>query len=111
MTESLCLPFLNSTSQCDIDNTALFMVIVDNCNIRIDLQLDVNKVACYKIFTKFEIKVDYSEKQVCLYNLNGGSNGSIVYFMCVKRCNIPDCRVANNYISSHQIICKIYSNG
>ena len=110
-TEPLRLPFPNSTSQCDTDNTALFMVIADNCNIRVDIQLDVNKVACYEKFNKFEIKFNSSEKQIYFLNLDDGSNGSIVNFMCIKRCNLPECRVVNYYISSHQIISKIYCNG
>ena len=85
------------------------MVIADNCNIRVDLQLDVNKIACYKIFTKYKIKFNSSEKQVCFFNLEDGS--SIINFVCIKTSNLPECTVANNYISSHQIISKQYTYG
>ena len=87
------------------------MVIADDCKIRIDLQLDVKKFACYNHFTKYKIKINSSEKQVCFFNLEDGSNGSIVNFMCIKKCNLPECRVANSYISSHQIISKQYTYG
>ena len=102
--ESLCLPFPNSTIQCDFETTALFLAISHDCNIRVNPKVEANNTACYRKFKKFEIEIDSTRMQVCLSNIRGGSNGTVLNFMCMKQCYLHNCRVVYHHVSSHQMI-------
>ena len=83
------------------------MAISYNCNIRVNPKVDANNTACYANFKNFEIEINSTGRQVCLSDIADAGNGTIVNFMCLKRCSLPNCRVIYHYLYSHQIIGNI----